>query len=82
MDEVFDLKVCISLTTVMTYTCFKGRTPKKGKGPTEREPISRGARKDNEITRKILFYPYSKQVYIEQLEKDVDVRIELSFEVL
>eukprot|EP01126_Amoeba_proteus_P049443 TRINITY_DN5782_c0_g1_i6.p1 TRINITY_DN5782_c0_g1~~TRINITY_DN5782_c0_g1_i6.p1 ORF type:complete len:857 (-),score=341.97 TRINITY_DN5782_c0_g1_i6:253-2823(-) len=58
MDEVYDLK---------------GRTPKKGKAPGEREVMSKGAKKDNEILRTLHFYPSSKKFYIEQLQKDVTV---------
>eukprot|EP01127_Copromyxa_protea_P020875 TRINITY_DN7038_c0_g1_i1.p1 TRINITY_DN7038_c0_g1~~TRINITY_DN7038_c0_g1_i1.p1 ORF type:complete len:537 (+),score=136.71 TRINITY_DN7038_c0_g1_i1:661-2271(+) len=52
---------------------LKGRKPKPGKSFDERGVISQGAKKDNEITCKLLFSDATKQYFVEQLEHDVNL---------
>jgi hypothetical protein len=56
MDSVFDLK---------------GRFPKPGKSIDERGIVSNGAKKDNEISQKILLRPASKCYFTKQIECDI-----------
>jgi len=50
---------------------LKGRTPKPGKSISERQPISKDALKDNEISRTFAFVEEDRQFFQKQLKRDI-----------